>query len=290
MIQAITYGNIRRKIKVGFLLELITEKLIFIALFVLIIHSIETLAYAVRLSGVRVRLLASALSLFNVMVMVSRLANMMQQPFTGSLIDSAPETNTFEFVEAQYRIIIGSSTVGTIIGILLLPTFISIFSRAIIHLSAERGSIPGLVKKGMNIGYIRRGIGHIHLPKLSYLKGVRLKEIPVKLFIINMVITAIYTIGVLSALYAAILVPERAATAIMASGLINGLATILLIVFVDPKISVLADDVLNKRGSYLNLKSIALMMIASRLLGTILAQLFFLPGARYIAWFTKFIV
>ncbi|WP_200883333.1 lipid II flippase Amj family protein [Planococcus sp. CAU13] len=271
-------------------MELFTEKLILIALFVLIIHSIETLAYAVRLSGVRVRLLASALSLFNVMVMVSRLANMMQQPFTGSLIDSAPETNTFEFVEAQYRIIIGSSTMGTILGILLLPTFISIFSRAIIHLSAERGSIPGLVKKGMNIGYIRRGIGHIHLPKLSYIKGVRLKDIPVQLFFINMIITAVYTIGVLSALYAAIIVPERAATAIMASGLINGLATILLIVFVDPKISVLADDVLNRRGNYLNLKSIAVMMIASRLLGTILAQLFFLPGARYIAWFTKFIV
>jgi len=271
-------------------LELFTEKLILIALFVLIIHSIETLAYAVRLSGVRVRLLASALSLFNVMVMVSRLANMMQQPFTGSLIDSAPETNTFEFVEAQYRIIIGSSTIGTMLGILLLPTFISIFSRAIIHLSAERGSIPGLVKKGMNIGYIRRGIGHIHLPKLSYLKGIRLKDIPVQLFFINMIITAVYTIGVLAALYAAIIVPERAATAIMASGLINGLATILLIVFVDPKISVLADDVLNRRGSYLNLKSIAVMMIASRLLGTLLAQLFFLPGARYIAWFTKFIV
>src|SRR5690606_12715319 len=148
-----------------------------IALFVLIIHSIETLAYAVRLSGVRVRLLASALSLFNVMVMVSRLANMMQQPFTGSLIDSAPETNTLEFVEAQYRIIIGSSTLGTVIGILLLPTFISIFSRAIIHLSAERGSIAGLVRKGMSIGYIKRGIGHIHLPKLSYLKGFRLKDI-----------------------------------------------------------------------------------------------------------------
>lgn len=31
-------------------IELITEKLIMIALFILIIHSIETLAYAVRLS------------------------------------------------------------------------------------------------------------------------------------------------------------------------------------------------------------------------------------------------
>lgn len=83
-----------------------------------------------------------------------------------------------------------------------------------------------------------------------------------------MVITAIYTIGVLSALYAALIAPERATTAIMASGLINGIATILLIIFIDPKISILADDVINQKGSYLNLKGVSLMMVTSRLLGT----------------------
>src|SRR5690606_27353025 len=97
-------------------------------------------------SGARVKLLASALSLFNVMVMVSRLANMMQQPFTGSLIDNAPKENALEFVEGQYRILIGSATLGTIIGVLLLPTFIAIFSRAIVHLAEERGSVPRLVR------------------------------------------------------------------------------------------------------------------------------------------------
>lgn len=259
-------------------------------MFILIIHSIETLAYAVRLSGARVRLLASALSLFNIMVMVSRLANMMQQPFTGSLIDNAPNENTLAFVEDQYRIIIGSATIGTIIGVVLLPSFIALFSRAIIHLSEERGSIPSLIKKGFSFEYIQRGVKHISLPKWSYLQDIRWRDIPLKLFLMNMVITAIYTIGVLSALYAALIVPERATTAVMASGLVNGIATILLIVFIDPKVSILADDVINQKGSYLKLKSVSLMMITSRLLGTILAQLFFLPGAQYIAWFTKFIV
>lgn len=271
-------------------MAIFTGQLLLISLFILIIHSIETLAYAVRLSGARVRLLASALSLFNVMVMVSRLANMMQQPFTGSLIDNAPNENTLEFVENQYRIIIGSATFGTIIGILLLPTFIAIFSRAIIHLAEVRGSIPSLIKKGLTLEYIKRGVKHIHLPKWSYLQDIRLQDIPIKLFLINMIITAIYTIGVLSALYAALIVPERATTAVMASGLINGIATILLIIFIDPKVSILADDVINQKGSYLKLKSVSLMMITSRLLGTILAQLFFIPGAEYIAWFTKFIV
>lgn len=272
------------------MLEPFSEKLIFIALFIFIIHSIETLAYAVRLSGARVRLLASALSLFNLMVIVSRMANMMQQPFTGSLVDNAPKMDTLAFVENQYRVIIASSTLGTMMGILLLPTFIALFSRAIIHLSEERGSIPALLKKGFTLEYIRRGIKHIHLPRFVYLKDISWRDIPIKLFIINMLITAIYTIGVLSALYASLLVPERASTAIMASGLINGIATILLTIFIDPKISILADDVINQRGSYTTLKGTSLMMITSRLFGTILAQLFFIPGAEYIAWLTKFIV
>jgi Alternate to MurJ len=62
-------------------MDFINEKVLLISLFILINHSIETLAYAVRLSGVRVKLIASALSLFNVMVIVSRLANMMQHFF-----------------------------------------------------------------------------------------------------------------------------------------------------------------------------------------------------------------
>ena len=271
-------------------MEYITEKLIYIAIFIFIIHSIETLAYAVRLSGARVKMIASALSLFNIMVMISRLANMMQQPFTGSLIDTAPTENAQMFVENQFRLLISASTVGTLFGILLLPTFIALFSRAIIHLSEEEGSVPSLFKRIFSLQYIKRGLTHFNLPKFSYLRGTKLKEIPIKLFLVNMIITAIYTIGVLSALYAALLAPERASTAIMASGLINGVATILLVIFIDPKVSVIADDVVNQRGSYQKLKTISLLMVTSRLFGTLLAQLFFIPGAKYVAWFTQFIV
>lgn len=271
-------------------MDFITEKLIYIALFIFIIHSIETLAYAVRLSGARVKLIASALSLFNIMVMISRLANMMQQPFTASIIDTAPDENTQEYVATQFHFLIGASTVGTMLGILLLPTFIALFSRAIIHLSEERGSIPSLFKRLFSLQYIKRGLTHFSLPKFSYLRETKVKDIPIRLFIVNMIITAIYTIGVLSALYAGVLVPERQATANMSSGLINGMATILLIIFIDPKVSVIADDVANQRGSYQTLKNISIMMVTSRLLGTLLAQLLFIPGAKYIAWFTQFIV
>lgn len=129
-------------------MEIITTQLIFIAIFILMIHSIETLAYAVRLSGARVGLLASALSLFNILVMVSRMANMAQQPFTGNLLDEAPQDGG-AFLETQFRFIIGASTVGTLVGILLLPTFIAVFSRAIIHLTEVNGSVGALFKKDL---------------------------------------------------------------------------------------------------------------------------------------------
>ena len=78
------------------------SQVLFIFCFLLLIHSIETLAYATRLSGARVGFIASALSLFNVMVIVSRMSNMVQQPFTGHLIDAAG-SNALSLVGAQFR-------------------------------------------------------------------------------------------------------------------------------------------------------------------------------------------
>lgn len=49
-------------------------------------------------------------------------------------------------------------------------------------------------------------------------------------------------------------------------------------------VSVVADDVVNQRGSYQTLKNIYLMIVTSRLLGTLLAQLLFILGAKHTAW------
>ncbi|MEC0789722.1 DUF2837 family protein, partial [Bacillus haynesii] len=45
-------------------MDFLTSKVLLIFCFLLLIHSIETLAYATRLSGARVGFIASALSLF----------------------------------------------------------------------------------------------------------------------------------------------------------------------------------------------------------------------------------
>ncbi|ASB90988.1 lipid II flippase Amj family protein [Bacillus sonorensis] len=265
-------------------MEFLTSKVLLIFFFLLLIHSIETLAYAARLSGARVGFIASALSLFNVMVIVSRMSNMIQQPVTGKLVDVAG-TDALSLVGQQFRFLIFGSTVGTICGMLLLPTFVAVFSRAIIHLAGQDGSVLQMFRKGLsNLKNIR---WYMKKPTLHYVKDFQFRFIPKRLFVLNMVITAIYTIGVLAALYAGVLVPERSTTAVMASGLVNGVATMLLSLFVDPKVSVLADDVAKGKRSYVYLKWASVTMAVSRVTGTVLAQLLFIPASYYIAWMTK---
>lgn len=72
----------------------------------------------------------------------------------------------------------------------------------------------------------------------------------------------------------------------MASGLINSITTILLIIFINPRISVMADSVIREKGRYNQLKTASFFMITSRLIGTLATQLLFILGAKYIACFT----
>ncbi|MFT9597061.1 lipid II flippase Amj family protein [Mesobacillus sp.] len=271
-------------------MELITNKVILISVFLLVVTTIETLAYSTRISGARIKLIATALSLFSTLVIISRFSTMIQQPLTAKLIAEAPDTNKLQFIEEQYRILIGVTSIGVLLGIVLFPTFINIFSRAIVQLSKERGSLVSLFIKQFNLSGLRKVAKCARMPRWSYLEGITLKTIPKRLFLINVIISAVFTTGVLSSIYASMLVPsDYAQAALMSSGIINGIATILLTLFVDPKASVLADRVVNNQSQYIYLKSYSLTMVSSKLVGTIAAQLIFIPAAYYVAWFAEWI-
>jgi len=58
--------------------------LLFICLLTLVIHVVGTLAYAVRIAGVRTRRIAISFSLFNILALISRTSNSFQGPFLAS--------------------------------------------------------------------------------------------------------------------------------------------------------------------------------------------------------------
>jgi hypothetical protein len=94
---------------------------------------------------------------------------------------------------------------------------------------------------------------------------------------------AIITIGVLSALYAGYFNPEFRTTASSLSAIINGFATILMFVFIDPFLSVMTDDVVLGKAKESLFRKYIVYMVFARVIGTLLAQIMLIPAARIIS-------
>ncbi|MFY0546304.1 lipid II flippase Amj family protein [Brevibacillus sp. H7] len=252
-----------------------------ICLFTSIIHTTETLSYAVRLAGVRTGKLAVALSLTGMILLVSRTSNLIQAPMTGALIDQAMHMHLD--VSWHFRFIIAAASAGTVTAILLFPTFVQLSRRLIAHLEMA-GSIPQLLKNSVSVESIRHVRQHIRIPRLQALSRFRIKGIPKRLLLLNCIVTAIYTVSILSTLYASLISPDFKATILMSSGLINGFATIILTILVDPQVALLTDRAMNGQTEPDTLREIYIWLMISRFLGTLLAQLLFIPAAYWVAW------
>ena len=250
-----------------------------------IIHIVDTLAYSVRLNSVKSGQVALSFSLFNMFVLVSRTANMFQGPLIGSIVGLSITQGLNP--ASDLRVVIFAATAGTLFGIVLIPTFLRIFQVAVKRLELA-GSIPFLVIEALQVNNIKRIINSAVRPSKSMLKKLRYREIPKRLLILNCGVTGIYTIGVLAANYSALLVPEEARLAAVASsGIINGSASILLTFFIDPKSAIITDQALRGKRPYGDVKALVILLISTKLIGTLLGQLFFLPAAEIIASFYR---
>ncbi|WP_267128904.1 lipid II flippase family protein [Cytobacillus dafuensis] len=191
-----------------------------------VIHLIDTLAYSVRLNTVKSGKYALSMSLFNIFVLVSRTANMFQAPLIGTLIGISISKGIDPLQDI--RLVIFSATAGTLAGIIFIPTFLKLFGKAVDKLEIK-GSVPAIVVEALSISNLKRIVKSTTKPKKKMYSRLRYREIPKRFLLLNTMITAIYTIGVISASYAAFFVEEKYHLAVAgSSGMINGVATILL--------------------------------------------------------------
>lgn len=248
-----------------------------------LINLITTLSYSVRIVGIRTGRIAISFALFNILVLISRTANGFQAPLLASSIEQNIKAGLGSNIW-NFRLIIFSCTVATIVGGFMIPTFQRILSGAV-----NRFSIYKSVPKVLLHGFTKNGIVYIKeslvVPDSRNITKIDFKDnFPWKVFLMNIIAVAIMTVGVIASLYAGYLNPDLRTTSSTLSSVINGFATILMFVFIDPFLSVMTDDVvLGKCKESLFRKYIVYMVIA-RILGTLLAQMIFIPSARIIAF------
>lgn len=248
-----------------------------------VIHLIGTLAYAARIAGVRTRRIAVSFSLFNILILVSRTSNSFQGPFLAKRIENNIAGAVAHGLLADFRWMLWSATLATILGALLIPTFQRIFSRAVVHFQTNR-SVPRLLLHVFFKGGLAQLKNVASVPRAANLTQIRSGSTISPLVIgLNVLAIALWTTGVFASLYAGYLNPALRVTSSTLSAVVNGAATIMMVVFIDPQMSVMTDDVIEGRATESHFRRAVVWLVGSRLAGTLLAQLILLPAAMLIA-------
>lgn len=257
-------------------------QLFIICILTFVIHLIGTLAYAARIAGVRTRRIAISFSLFNILILVSRTSNSFQGPFLAKRIENNIASGLAHGLLTDFRWMLWTATLATIVGALLIPTFQRLFSRAVLDFQQNR-SIPRLLLRIFFKGGLAQLKDVASMPSAANITQIRAEHgISPWIVVLNVAAIALWTTGVFAALYAGYLDPALRVTSSTLSAVVNGVATILMFVFIDPQMSVMTDDVIEGKTTEPHFRRAVVWLVGSRLAGTVLAQLILIPAAMLI--------
>jgi hypothetical protein len=253
-----------------------------------VIHLIGTLAYAARIAGIRTGHIATALTLFNLLILISRTSNSFQAPFMAKRIETSFATPATALL-LDFQWILGSAALATLVGGLLIPSAQRALSRAVCILRTHR-SIFRLLFHGMHPGRLLLARRYLTFPSLSNFQCLTTRGgLPWGFLGLNVIAVALWTVGVFASLYAGALEPGLRVTCSNLSSIINGLATIIMFLLLDPQLSLLTDDVAHRRVSEKAFRSAVAALVGARFMGVLLAQILLVPSALVIAFVARMI-
>jgi len=250
-----------------------------------IISIIGTLAYSVRLVGVRTGKIAITYSVFNILSLISRLAITFQVPILTKYVEHNLQADNIYYV---FNLIILASGAATVAGAFLIPTFQRIFYKGVLRFSIDK-SIPKLLMHSFSktgIHYMKECIA---VPMSTNITKIRVKSLPIKIIIFNMIAVSLLTVGSLAPIYAGSLIQELRATCITLSSIINGTATVLMSIFIDPQLSVMTDEVMEGKCSEEDFRSCVVAMVGSKCVGTFAALTLLIPATSLIIYVARII-
>lgn len=256
------------------------KQLLLICALTFIIHIIGTLAYSVRIAGIRTRRIAVSLALFSILMLLSRTSNSFLGPFLAKRVETGIDQHVAaSTLLVDFRWLLFSASLATIIGAILIPTFQRAFCRAVEHFQVHR-SVPKLLLHAVFKGGLSYLKTSASLPKPANVTGLREKSgVSVSMTAMNVIATALWTVGVFAALYAGVLDPSVRVTSSTLSSIINGGATIMMAVFIDPHMSGMTDDVIEGKIEESQFRRAVVWLVGSRLAGTLIAQFLLVPSA-----------
>ena len=223
-------------------ISLLSDPLLLLIMAMAAFFSMATsLQVATRPAAVRTGLIGTALTMGQLIFIVTRFGNLFYLPFLGNFVDQATETGQTDVLLAQVRWIVVGSSLGALVAFFLLPSFIELCCRGVSSVDF-RGSLLKALLNWLRPKAWKTTLKGFRAPGLLGTKLFKLEGIPAKFLLFNVLATSIWTVGAISAITVSGLQPEVKQTALLLSGLVNSFAAIAFSIWVDPQAAHITDQ------------------------------------------------
>jgi hypothetical protein len=243
-----------------------------------VVQFVSIAAYAARLAGARTGRVGTAMSLYNLFVTASRFASMLYSPMLGALSDRAWRVGGDGVFLWQLRVIVIAGTVGIILGTAAIPAFVVVYLRGIRAFERTGNVVKALFRLARPrtaLGVLKEMLGGSEKRVFS----LALRGLPMDALVLNIVVSAVYAIGIVSAAYASVLNPQAARTALLSSGLVNGAAVIAYNLVVDPASALMTDQAARGERTIDNVRALVTGLAITAILGFVISQALLIPAA-----------
>lgn len=244
-----------------------------------------------RVAAVRTANVAVSIAVFNFFSLLARVATQIYAPFVGAVTDRlthrpsgvALDQQALAALELFYRQLLGGAALGCVLALLLLPTFIRVYVALIEGMNRE-GTLARALLRALSPANWLRFPSLLVAPWKQSVSLAALGRLPKAFLWANVIVLGFQTVSQLAAIYAgATFAPELARTTTLLSPLINGIATIVLSLVVDPTCAIMVDQAVAKERPEDDIETMSFTLAAGAVIGTVISQALFIPAAWIIS-------
>ena len=252
------------------------------------IHFFSTALLSVRLVGTRTKKMAASYAVYNIITVVLRFLSTFQAPLLAKTVENSilkgQGPDNWLFFSLCLLALAGSITGG-----LFIPT-LQRFMYSAVEKVYQNNSVLKILIQSLSYKTVRKFMAATAVPSLSNLKRLnRISDMPKGIILMNILVTAVTTISVLSCLYAGYINPDLRTTCLSLNGFIVGLSTVILVIVVEPHLGITADKVINGMYSHIDFRRYLIFVVIARIFGTGLSIFFLIPFAHFVVFLAKLI-
>ncbi|MBA4853047.1 lipid II flippase family protein [Emticicia sp. BO119] len=252
------------------------------------IHFFSIAVLSVRLVGIRTSKMAASYAVYNIIFLAVRFLNTFQAPLLAKSIEKSILNGQGPDNWLFFKLCL-VSLIGSISGALFIPTLQRTMYQTVEKVY-QKNSLIRVIVKSFTFDSLRHFLQSFSVPRLSNISRLnRISDIPKRILLMNVIITSLTTISVLSCLYAGYINPDLRTTSLSLNGFIVGFSTVLSMIIVEPNLGITADKVINGLYSETYFRRYLTFVVIARIIGTGLSLLFILPLAHLVVFLAKLI-